>query len=393
VNAPSVNTTIDLSANGTSNSYIVNSTDANYQFDATVMGNGVIPESQKAVLASATIAKNAAYKAVVLWSTGTSISSIVQNVKYDSTNGIITFNTPAKSSMLGNAVIALEDGTGKILWSWHIWRTSYNPSAANGLDTYTYNVGDSIKGSLKMMKYNLGATQMANILGPNAYENGLLYQWGRKDPFLSGKGISNTEPVKGTDYFIDVTASTIDFIVGNKSKLITDDGSATVNTAIANPMTFYREQASGYDWLSNGTEAIIKNNDLWGNPPTKSSSINRNKGTKSMFDPCPPGYMIAPQYTGYKSSTYATDGTYTRTNDGIIYHNGSVSTLLPAVGIRQHTSGILSDVAMNGTIWFSTTPNVNPFLASMLGYNNRTLASPLGTTYRAFGLATRCCVQ
>jgi hypothetical protein len=387
VNAPSANTTVYLSSIGTSNCYIVNATDTKYIFDATVMGNGVIPESQKGVITSAKIAKNAAYKAVVLWSTGTSITSIVQNVVYDSNSGKITFNTPAKSSMPGNAVIALEDGTGKILWSWHIWRTSYIPGGSD-LDTYAYNVGDSIKGNLKMMKYNLGATQLATTLGANAYESGLLYQWGRKDPFLGGKGniqdASKNEPVKGEDYFI---STAVDFT----SKLITADGASSVTTAIANPLTFYLSQSGG-DWLASGSAAIIKNNDIWGNPGSISYKINKEKGAKSMFDPCPPGYMVPPVYTWYKSKTYSTDGTYSLMNNGMVYKNGIASAFYALAGYRDSNTGKMLYIGVIGNAWQSSPTASNNSGTYNLYFNNGAI-NPLTATSRGFGEPVRCCIQ
>jgi hypothetical protein len=344
------------------------------------MGNGVIPASQTAAktITSAKITPNADYKAVVLWTTGS--YSLILNPKYDSAKGIITFNTPL-SSMSGNAVIALEDKTGKILWSWHIWRTSYNPSKANALDTYTYNVGDTIKGSIKMMKYDLGVTQLANILGPNAYENGLLYQWGRKDPFLAAKGIGNTEPVKGTDYFINSATGALDFNVGTKSKVITADGAATVNTAIANPMTIYvRRETTNADWLSSGRQEVVKSNDLWGNPGSKSWKINKAKGTKSMFDPCPPGYMTSPHYTWIGDA-------YTFKSDGITY----MGAYYPITGYRS-VDGILISCMESSGSWSSSPMESNSSLSDNVGYT-LTIYYPNGGLPRSELLHVRCCAQ
>ena len=83
---------------------------------------------------------------------------------------IITVN--AKKN--GNAVVAVKKD-GKILWSWHIWACEgYNPDAT--AQKYNNNAG-------VVMDRNLGATS-ATPGKPQTI--GLLYQWGRKDPFLSG---------------------------------------------------------------------------------------------------------------------------------------------------------------------------------------------------------------
>ena len=80
-------------------------------------------------------------------------------------NGRIWFTTGREQ---GNAVIALRDFSGEIVWSWHIWVTDREVTltAANGYE---------------WMDRNLGA--LNNTPGDVA-NRGLFYQWGRKDPFL-----------------------------------------------------------------------------------------------------------------------------------------------------------------------------------------------------------------
>jgi hypothetical protein len=260
-----------------------------------------------------------------------------------------------------------------------------------------------------MMKYNLGATQIAPTLGLNSYENGLVYQWGRKDPFLNAKGnvqlpdASLMEPVKGEDYFIDATNGAPDFLVGNKSKVITSDGSATVNTSIANPMTFYKENGVSGDWLAAGTQAIVENNDLWGNPGPKSYNVNKDKGTKSMFDPCPTGYMTPPRYILNRSDNYRTDGTCIFVANGMIYNNGTVSAFYPANGFRYYTNGTFGYVGQRGTTWTSSPGIFNlkggvtdsNVYAGDAGFrlDGNEIVTAFDGTRRANGYTIRCCAQ
>lgn len=81
----------------------------------------------------------------------------------------------------GNAVIAFKvDYT--IYWSWHIWVTD---NTENGV-TYSQDFETDLNNKTFQVAYmdrNLGATS-ADFIG-NEWEKsgGLLYEWGRKDPF------------------------------------------------------------------------------------------------------------------------------------------------------------------------------------------------------------------
>ena len=76
----------------------------------------------------------------------------------------------------GNAIVVIKIAN-VIRWSWHIWVTNYNPNKTENQRT--------IKGE-SFMDRNLGA--LDNTPG-DILSMGLLYQWGRKDPFV---GASNT---------------------------------------------------------------------------------------------------------------------------------------------------------------------------------------------------------
>ena len=87
----------------------------------------------------------------------------------------------------GNAVVYIKDNSGNIIWSWHIWVTSYDPNTTNL--TASKNT---------WMDRNLGA--LSNSSGDASY--GLFYQWGRKDPFPNS-GATNTTDQKELLYSIN----------------------------------------------------------------------------------------------------------------------------------------------------------------------------------------------
>ena len=99
------------------------------------------------------------------------VGDLVKNVSYS--NGEITFRATDRK---GNAVIAAKDAAGNILWSWHIWLTDQPVE-----HVYKNNAGT-------VMDRNLGAT---SATPGDIGALGLLYQWGRKDPFLGSSSISS----------------------------------------------------------------------------------------------------------------------------------------------------------------------------------------------------------
>ena len=149
----------------------------------------------------------------------------------------------------GNSVIYAMKG-GKIVWSWHIWVTGYNPSTTN--ETYNTRV---------WMDRNLGAKTKDK--GASAY--GLYYQWGRKDPFPAGVF---TGSIMSTGNFLNTS------------------GSVSVDTAISTPMTYYYA-GSANDWNS------VFNDNLW----------NSSNDSKTVYDPCPDGWRVPPS-TDYFYSTF-----------------------------------------------------------------------------------------
>jgi len=240
----------DLSANGTANCYIVS--------DATTYKFPLVKGNTSTSVGNAT-------KVSVLWETDNTAAkcqtgSIIQygtdNLKIK--NGYVYFRT-ADNFKQGNALIAVMDDFGTILWSWHIWACNFDPETT----AQTYRGS-----SYTMMDRNLGALGASSS---SALTSGLFYQWGRKDPFMGPAYVSgNTSSTRmaSTGIFDSVFCST----------------DCTVAYSIKNPMTYICCDAnSGNDWIYAG-----RNNDLW-------------KATKTLYDPCPAGWRVP---DGGKESTW-----------------------------------------------------------------------------------------
>ena len=335
---PSVPEYVDLSEDSSANSYIV-SQKGNYKFKA-VKGN-----SSESVGTVASVE--------VLWETfGTDVTpnvgDLVKNVRY--ADGAISFDTPSTFNE-GNAVIAAKDESGTILWSWHIWLTD-EPEE----QVYYNNAGT-------MMDRNLGAT---SATPGDVGALGLLYQWGRKDPFLGSSSISS-----------DIEAeSTITW----PSAVSTSSSTGTVDYVASHPTTFvYGVSSSDHDWCYPS-----RDNSLW----------TTSDKAKSIYDPCPSGWRVPPDggNNGIWSKALGSlsDFEYDSTNEGMNFSGkfGSASTIwYPASGFRFHNDGSLDFVGDYGYYW-SASPSSN--YAYCLYFSDYGSVYSSGSHYRARGQAVRC---
>lgn len=252
-----------------------------------------------------------------------------------------------KTNKEGNALIAAYNKDGRILWSWHIWVTGNEPDNLGKAIVYTTYPWDE-KGiysdqrvsGYAVMSCNLGAlsdTQSGTasdgtLLRYPADQTkafGLLYQWGRKDPFPPLR-------IRSRD-LIDYNDNTTDIHYDNSNKTpvkktSSEDNSylfhsvigdnlpeTAVKYAIAHPTVFItgtRKVNQGYSYISkkenyfnNGDWCPVGESDdkLWGgeepnDPGMKCLVIDAkeqvhlydNYGVKSIFDPCPMGWRVAP---------------------------------------------------------------------------------------------------
>lgn len=220
----------NLSPVETSNCYIVNN-GGSYYFNASIIGNGesgIIPEASFHTNSAAITPASAE----VVWMEK---DGMISGVSYNSDTQSIEF---ASNGQRGNAIIAAKDGSGKIIWSWHIWVT----------DTPKEHIYTTFDGEqIAVMDRNLGAIRANRGSGDQWKESvGMAYQWGRKDPLSVAK-----TKMAGQSAF-------------------------TIEESIENPGSAVPSSHSS--WVS------PLNAKLWG-------------GKKTIYDPCPAGYMVAPPTT------------------------------------------------------------------------------------------------
>ena len=354
-----------VTVGGSANCYIVTNP-GKYAFNATVMGNGVSTPADGANTALITPTALAPASAVVLWEqsdpTGAANAAgdVVKNVSFS--NGYIHFTTGTKP---GNAVIAAFDGGNNIIWSWHIWRPESNPG---DVECYTPKNGGR---TFKMMGLNLGALNN-EVNDVKAY--GLLYQWGRKDPFPGATGITADDGGSATFNGV-VTENGYSFAATDISST-----TITVANAVAAPMSFY-SNGSRVDWVS------VQQDNLWGNPFPSGSVPNPSLGSKSIYDPCPLGYRVAPQDTWGQAtaSDWVTNGQNLK-----VGKNGA-KYFYPAAGLRWGDSGMgkLAYVGSYGNYWSSSPSSYGSTNGGSLYFNDGYVSLEF-SNYRAYGMSVRC---
>ena len=224
----------DLDKDGNANCYIVTEP-GKYKFKA-VYGN------------KSTSFVDGVESADILWETWNDASEV-------SANSVVATASYAEDYIIikmpdtlhpGNAVIAARDAQGNILWSWHIW-VPKTPVTTN-------SYGD-IMGS-PVMSRNLGAlvdTQTGVMVDPLSY--GLVYQWGRKDPFTA----SPTAMSNGIASWAGAAE-------------VVADGKISLEESIANPRLL--GHANDVNWMTEDDDT------LW------------DDVEKTIYDPCPPGYRV-----------------------------------------------------------------------------------------------------
>lgn len=276
----------DLSAEGTANCYLIQAA-GNYKF--------------KAVIGNLNDSVGNVKKTDVLWETfGTdvmpNVGDLIKEVGYK--NGYVYFSTP-ETFKNGNASIAVRNSKDVILWSWHIWCSE---------DGWTDQVYPNNAGT--MMDRNLGAT---SATPGDVGAIGLLYQWGRKDPFMGASAIWETT-----------------FAASTGSWGVASISFSNIVFADENPMSYVT-------WWNGGS--------------VPGNGWHTSESAKGLYDPCPVGYRVP---DGDENGLWATAfGTVNSTSEGVIYDkvnhgqhwtftNGTTAWYPLTPWRAAHSSGVLS---------------------------------------------------
>lgn len=360
----------DLSAVQTANSYII-SKDGFYRFRADVAGNGV-----NTLITD----KGDEWDMTgVLWGTGAHVDAEFVPAKVDylwyqpaldssipasiNTNDLCLrilndgklerrgdhyyANIEVENWAPGNYILAAYDSKGVVLWSWHLWLTE-QPSDDSG-DFFT------------LMDRNLGATSKgsAGSTAASALASyGFLYQWGRKDPIVGPSSANASTSTASSSWFEYSNGSWT-----TRSSVRTIAGPVDVKVAAQNPQSFITN-SSGVHWMegySTSAENSIKFKcaAIWGYACDGGGW--GNKPTKTLYDPCPPGYMVAHHWAFWNQDGSNVNGSKSSgqsdfSASGYVRSWSRYNGLYPLSGWRTRSEGKASNVGTTG-YYTESVPN------------------------------------
>ena len=287
----------DLDTGGNANCYMVTEP-GGYKFKAVKGNNPVLFLEEPA-------------DAKVLWETWNDNSevtpgSVLASASY--AEDFIIIHTP-ETLKPGNAVVAALGEEGDILWSWHIW------IPATPVQTGAYG---NIMGA-DLMDRNLGALVATDATDSqiDILSYGMVYQWGRKDPFTAAGSFNSGTQATYAGEAEEVAPMQI-----------------SLEESIANPRLL------GH--INNGDWATIPNNDFW------------TELEKTVYDPCPPGYRV-PNRTGsfWASDLTSQEGWGVNVGAGWL-KLGSPAAVFPIAGYRDDYSvGGMAKVGVRTLYWFA----------------------------------------
>jgi len=258
----------------------------------------------------------------------------------------VSSNTALLTGGGANAVVDFRIN-GRTYWSWLVWvlAAGDDPGAATAaVGRYTTE-----RGTYEVMDRNLGARSATHN---GNYAFGLMYQWGRKDPFPGARDFSNnprqiynsggTELVEGTSAGVQKVAVT----AGGPS---TGESNYMRYATYSPRVLLYNDQGLYGDWYSYNnvtTTGPVHRTDRWG------------EQIKSEFDPCPDGWKV-PAEPHFIRALMPTNP-FSTTTGSLRYNaqfvDGVAGTSIghfPAAGVRYMLDG--GDLSRAGVLYSWTS--------------------------------------
>ena len=259
--------------------------------------------------------------AVLVWQDE---QNLVTNVALAADGQTLTFDVSQATIRQGNAVVAVRDGEGRIMWSWHIWVTDFVPGLpptveerydrlatprdkviTNNQDVQYTVMGSSIgwcdsditfqearSATVRFTQTGTGLMQMLEIrqlqsIAQMSVGNNTYFQFGRKDPMPAGITV-------GYQSYADKSCYSDSYPCNASAP-----APVSIGTAIQNPHVHYYVEGNAY-WYS------TRYSNLWSADNVKMAynyvTPSDDAAVKTIYDPSPVGYCLpAPNaFTGFK---------------------------------------------------------------------------------------------
>lgn len=306
-----------------------------------------------------------ATQAEIVWS---DVAGVVSNASVTGSrqNSFLEFTVNKNQLVNGNAVIAVKNASGTVMWSWHLWFTPKSslkkiPFTSGGT-TYNFmtdNLGwkyTKWTGGLKRevvvkieQQAETGEKKTATITlkqaaGNNVREGyGNLYQWGRKDPLPGTDTFYPNTGYKFNDGYVIVGEQVADYTnPANVQRM----EKRTIGLSIREPGIMLPKVGGGK--LSWTNHQYIN---LWSadNDKMYESETPIKNGVKTIYDPSPVGFKVPDAYAfkDLSKGVAVWENGYTLKvdNDKDIY--------FPAGGYRDGNDGVIKGVGGYAMYWAS----------------------------------------
>lgn len=295
-------------------------------------------------------------KAILIWEDAQNLITTDENYEIGLCDYVgnkptyLKFNITPTNIKQGNAIVAITDGTGAIMWSWHIWVTAIPIGTTIPITNHDGNVFNIMPVTLGwcsvdnngIIIYNgtrkvyakiqqdggktavLEITQDGGAIFKSELGYAPYYQWGRKDPLQPTMGGTNASDRQ---------------TYGKYPANHNTSSSVNYQTSIRTPNQMFS--------VSNGNWCDTYRKDLWCARNTTEGQNNSVKIIKTIYDPCPVGFHVpeTKTFTGFtttgnkvNNNNSALTGTYiTAARNGFeIYTNSTMTETVhfPVLGER-----------------------------------------------------------
>lgn len=273
--------------------------------------------------------------------------NMVRDVKLSADGKSIEFDIPHNTIRQGNALIAVHDKDGNIMWSWQLWVTDYkagtdtHPMTYSGktYHLYPHSIGEikagdvvtftgcsvkvrftqtDVPAGMEPLQRTVELTQSAKTIStPDCFT---YYQWGRKDPMMSDiKQWYDSDHQEKTS----LTLRSLDEL---------SDGESVEAMRTLHPEVF---------WLSshdNVNDYVMKHLNLW------NANMSETAYVKTIYDPSPVGAIVAGaavlrQAIANASIRYVAPPGANRCGMYYVRFSDGTEVSFPAMGYRSSSSG------------------------------------------------------
>lgn len=294
-----------------------------------------------------------ATQASIVW---TDQSGIVDGLSVTNAgaNSFVNFHVPADKIKNGNAVIAVKNASGTVMWSWHLWFDHDNVLATTPVvnhQGHTYNFTNQTLGFAyrKWGGSTYDKARVARVIVEQTIANGGVKQRGYID-ITQNPG--NVKEISSTMYQFGRK----DAMPGVRT---VSDGSFTQNgsdhmsiqNGIQHPEIIYTCRESWFEAPPTGYSYY----NLWSMENT-TKGRNDNAVTKTIYDPCPAGFKM-PASNAFTGFTTNGQNKGTKNVSGAwdmgwnFKGTGTNTVYFPASGYRNGHDGFLTIAGRSGYYW------------------------------------------